>query len=248
MHLLYLDDSGSVGNAGESHFILAGLAVPERVPHWLSASLDRIAEGLWPDNPNGLEFRGSDIFGGRRHWRGIDRSKRLLAYEDILRQLANHRDVRLFGAAVHKGARSPEDAVEYAFEQLCNRFDRFLGRMHKNGNTQRGLIILDESANETTLQRLSRDFRDVGHRWGKLHNIAEVPLFVDSRATRMVQLADLIAYALRQYYEKNEPRYFDLISGSFDREGDVCHGLTHYMPRDAGCPCPACRARYWISK
>jgi hypothetical protein len=43
MYLLYLDDSGSVGNAEDSHIILAGVAVFERQTHWLSEGLDRIA-------------------------------------------------------------------------------------------------------------------------------------------------------------------------------------------------------------
>ncbi|MCW5730570.1 MAG: DUF3800 domain-containing protein [Alphaproteobacteria bacterium] len=43
-----------------------------------------------------------------------------------------------------------------------------------------------------------------GHRWGKLYKIGEVPLFVSSRATRMIQIADMIAYALRRYYENGE--------------------------------------------
>ena len=248
MYLMYLDDSGSVGNAGDRHFILAGLAVPERAPHWLSQALDRFAENLWPDNPGGIEFRGSDIFAGRKHWRGIARERRQSVYEDILAQLTRHRDARLFGAVVHKAARSPEDPVEYAFEQLCNRFDLFLGRMHKGGDTQRGLIILDESSKETTLQRMARDFRSSGHRWGKLHNLAEVPLFVDSKATRMIQLADLVAYALRRYYEAGEAKYYNIISGSFDWEGDTCHGLTHFVPRGTECSCASCRSRYWQSR
>lgn len=51
-------------------------------------------------------------------------------------------------------------------------------------DTQRGVIILDKSSYETSLQGLSREFRLDGHRWGQLHNIAETPLFVDSRATQ----------------------------------------------------------------
>ncbi len=133
--------------------------------------------------------------------------------------------------------------MEYAFEQLCNRFDRFLGRLHLQNDTQRGLIILDKSSYETSLQTLAREFRADGHRWGQLRNLSDVPLFVDSRATRMIQYADLIAYALRTYYERGDARYFDIISGRFDREGGVIHGLVHFAPNGSGCNCQACRQR-----
>lgn len=179
---------------------------------------------------------------GRKHWRGIDRRAREQALKDALRLAADRRgaEVRLRGAAINKAMVSPEDPMEYAFEQLCNRFDRFLLRLHRQGNTQRGLIVLDKSTYETSLQGLSREFGKDGHRWGKLANLAEVPLFVDSAATRMVQYADLIAFAVRRRYERHDPTFFDIIKESFDSEGGLVHGLVHYRNRVVPCSCPVC--------
>lgn len=83
--------------------------------------------------------------------------------------------------------------MEIAFEDLCSRFDIMLRRQPGN---HRGLIILDESTYETTLQGLARDFRTLGTRWNVIRNIVEVPLFVDSKASRCVQIADHVAYAV----------------------------------------------------
>jgi hypothetical protein len=243
MYLLYLDDSGSVQNPEDKHVVLAGLAVFERKPHWLSGELDRIAERLWPDNPRGLEFRGSDILGGKKHWRGIPRQDRFTAYSDALSIIGRSQDTHVFGAVIHKAAISPDDPMEFAFEHICNRFDRFLGRLHKNSNTQRGLIILDESSYETSLQTLARDFRSIGHRWGQLYNLSDVPLFVDSRATRMIQYADMIAHAIRRYYERGDSALFDLFSNRFDNNGGVIHGLVHHKSDGASCNCTACRQK-----
>jgi hypothetical protein len=243
MYLLYLDDSGSVQNASDRHVILAGLAVFERQPHWLSARLDAIAGQVWPDDPSHIEFRGADILGGKKHWRGVDREERISAYKDALGILGGSDLVHLFGATVHKAAISPADPMEHAFEQICNRFDRFLGRLHQAGNTQRGMIILDKSSYETSLQGLARNFRSEGHRWGQLYNLADVPLFVDSKATRMIQFADMLAHATRRYYEKGDATFFDLFSHRFDAVGGVIHGLTHYTPAGSGCNCLSCRQR-----
>jgi len=131
--------------------------------------------------------------------------------------------------------------MEFAFEQLINRFDRMLGRLHQAGDTQRGLIVLDKTSYETSLQGLSLTFKTSGHRWGRVRNMAETPLFVDSRATRLIQAADLIAYALRRYYNRGEARYFDIIKDRIDAEGGVVHGLTHYRPAGERCVCFACR-------
>lgn len=243
MYLLYLDDSGSVANAADRHIILAGVAVFERQPHWFSERLDNIAQRVWPDGPETLEFRGADILGGKKQWRGVERGERRAAYCEALDILGRSRLAHLFAAAIHKTATSPTDPMEFAFEQICNRFDKFLGRLHKQENTQRGLIILDKSSYETSMQGLARNFRTIGHRWGKLYNLTDVPLFVDSRATRMIQYADMTAHAVRRYYEKGEATYFDLISNRFDAEGGVIHELIHYTPTGAECNCLSCRQR-----
>lgn len=135
MYLLYLDDSGAVGNPADRHVVLAGVAVFEREVHWISKELDAIAERLWPANPRGLEFKGSDVLGGKKHWRGIAKEKRLDAYQKILEIVGDKTSSRVFAAAIHKRAVSPDDALEYAFEQICNRFDRYLARLYKGGNT-----------------------------------------------------------------------------------------------------------------
>ncbi|MTW16385.1 DUF3800 domain-containing protein [Rhodoplanes serenus] len=243
MYLLYLDDSGSSNNTADRHIILAGVALFERQPHWLCERLDQIAHRIWPDNPSGIEFRGGDILSGRKHWRGVGKDDRLRAYKEALQILASSKQVHLFGAAVHRAAVSPDDPMERAFEQVCNRFDKFLGRLHRRDNTQRGLIILDKSTYETSLQGLARNFRTVGHRWGKLYNLAEVPLFVDSRATRMVQYADMVAYAVRRYFENGDAVLFDIIAPRFDSEGGVVHGLTHLKPSIQPCHCFCCKQK-----
>jgi hypothetical protein len=243
MHLLYLDDSGSVDNPTDRHIVLAGVSVFERQPHWLSQELDRIAADIWPDNPYGLEFRGADIRGGKKHWRGVPRDTREAAYRNAMTVLARSSHVRLFAVAVHKAAASPDDAMELAFEHVSNRFDRMLGRLHVNNDTQRGLIILDESSYETSLQRLARDFRANGHRWGKLYNLCDVPLFVDSRATRMIQYADMVAHAVRRYYENGDAMLFEIVAPKFDAVGGVTHGLVHVKPPDMECVCACCRRK-----
>ena len=94
------------------------------------------------------------------------------------------------------------------------------------------------------LQLLARRFREAGTRWGTLRNMAEVPLFVDSAASRLIQIADLLAWAVWRRYEYHDTRYFDGIVGRFDRDGGVIHGLVHRRAGAPGdCSCPACMSR-----
>lgn len=75
-------------------------------------------------------------------------------------------------------------------------------------------------------------------------NLADVPFFVDSKATRGIQYADLVAYALWRKYERGDGEFFDGIANWFDSEGGVVHGLHHYRNRNDFCECPACFSQH----
>ncbi|WP_302850064.1 DUF3800 domain-containing protein [Sphaerospermopsis torques-reginae] len=98
-------------------------------------------------------------------------------------------------------------------------------RLHKHKNTQRGIIIFDKSTYETTIQSLAIDFRTIGYQWGVIRNFAEVPLFLDSKASRLIQLADIIAYYIFRYFEKGDNTFYSIIEPRFDAEGGIVHGL-----------------------
>jgi hypothetical protein len=228
MHLLYADDSGSVEDPNQQYYVLAGVSVFERQGFWISQQLDQIAARFNASDPNEVELHGSPMHGGRDEWRRHPVSTRITAISDALAALQHsHPSNCIFGIAVHKQAISPHDPIRYAFEQLCSRFDQSLMRLHRKGDTQRGLIVFDKSTYETTIQTLARDFRSVGHQWGVVRNLAEVPLFIDSRASRLVQLADLVAYSIFRKCERGDDRFFNIISGRFDQEGGVIHGYHH---------------------
>ena len=246
MYMLYLDDAGSVKNPDEKYFVLAGIAVFERQVYWLQDGLERLAASLGHPTPSTLELHGNPVRAGRGWWRSLSKERRRTVIIDGLEVAHSlvQDQWRLFGVAVDKDARAPEDAVEYAFEQICNRFDRFLNRLYHRGFRQQGLIVLDKSAQETQLQSLATEFRTFGHRWGAMRNLVDVPFFVDSKATRGIQYADLVTYALWRKYEKGDDAFFDVISSSFDSEGGIVHGLHHFRNLDDPCDCPGCVPRF----
>ncbi|MBM4424469.1 MAG: DUF3800 domain-containing protein [Chloroflexi bacterium] len=138
----------------------------------------------------------------------------------------------------------PEDPVQKAFEDLSGRFDLYLQRISVGDNKTRGMIILDKSTYESNIQNLAAIFRAEGNRWGnQLRNICETPLFVESRPSRNIQLADHIAYSVFRRYNANDLSYFNCIESRFDRDGGVVHGLSHLQRTAKFCTCPACITR-----
>ncbi len=246
MHILYVDDSGDVGNPAEKHFVLGGIAVFERGLYHGMVAADNCVAGFGLGDPADIELHGSPMYSGRDSvWRTVrDRSQREQMIKDALAICTASSSFRLFAVAIDKSAASPEDPVQLAFEELCNRFNLFLQRLNNRNpkEAQRGLIVMDESKHQRPLQALARHFRINGGRWGKFRNLAEVPLFVDSKASRLVQLADLVAYATWRKYEHSDGRFFDSLIPKFDSDGGILHGLVHRRGRQ-DCFCPACHSR-----
>jgi hypothetical protein len=226
MYLLYVDESGTTHDPDQQYFVLAGFCVFERQGYWIANQLDQIAARFDPADTAAVELHGSPMFGGRGRWKNYPKEDRHQAIEDALKVfLQSHPSNRLFASVIKKSAVSPKDPVEAAFEQLASRLDKYLMRLHRNNDTHRVIIIFDKSTYETTIQSLATDFRTIGYTWGVIRNFSEVPLFLDSKASRLIQLADLIAYAIFRHFEKGDNRFFPIIEPRFDSEGGVVHGL-----------------------
>jgi hypothetical protein len=228
MYLMYADESGSLGDPTERYFVLAGVSVFEREPHWLERDLEAIAKRFDANEPETVELHGSPMRAGKGRWRHFPKADREQAIVDALSHGVCQRhpgQVRLFAAVLEKRNFAGQDIAQVAFEQLSSRFDQFLGRLHQKGNTQRGLILFDKSSTEKRIQTLAKEFKTAGHSFGKTRNYAEVPVFIDSEASRLIQLADLVAYAIFRKFEFNDGKYYDVIAGCFDADGGVVHGF-----------------------
>ena len=238
MHILYLDDSGSTQNQNNKYFVLGGVSIYETQARIVNGRLENLARKVCPENSAAAEFHASEIFGRRKSpWKGMEKRQSIEVIESVLRVLTGGIDAHVFACAVEKES-LPEnqDPVEIAFEDLCSRFNQYLNRLG-----QQGLLVLDKSTKETALQKMTRNFQQIGTQWGTIKNLVDVPFFVDSRASRLVQLADHVAYAVFRRYNARDTNYFDIIAPQFDVSKDGSfHGLGHKCKSQNACICPAC--------
>ena len=248
VHLLYLDDSGSVPNTNEKYFVLAGLSIFEAQADWFAREMDKLAESIDAKNPASVEFHASAQYARRTApWNTMTRDDAHGVTKSVLQIVADSYDTaRIFACAVEKSSVPNDDPVAVAFEDLCSRFDMFLSGLRASGDRQRGLLVLDKSTHETSLQQLTRDFRKVGTQWGStIHNLADIPFFADSSASRLIQCADHIAYAVFRRYHVGDSQLFDIIAPKFHSVDGIIHGLAHKtaIANQAQCLCPACLSR-----
>ncbi|HVO26663.1 MAG TPA: DUF3800 domain-containing protein [Candidatus Margulisiibacteriota bacterium] len=247
MYLLYLDESGNEDNPADRHFVLGGAAVFERVTFHLASALDALQQRHFPNSPP-IEWHASAMRAGKGFWRGVQEQER----EDLIREIceairdANPQGMVLFAAIVEKDAQLwGESAVEHATEQVCNRFDHFLRRHRPGGSDpQRGLLIFSEGRFDKRAKVWVREFRQLGTQWGILKNLADVPYFASMKETRLLQLADFVAYAVWLLYEKRDASLIRHFLHRFDQNDGVIHGLAHYRKNlRVMCDCPACASR-----
>ena len=241
MYLLYADESGSIDDPNSDTFVLAGVCIFERQTHWVDGKLTEIAARFSPNAPNEIELHAGPIRTGRDGWERFNAEDRVQAVVDSLQLLANTQSrLKVFACVLQKSLYSPSDIIPLAFEKLATCFDDYLAacyRKSKGKNPQRGIVIFDKSIVEQNVQLLSHTFKHDGHERGKLRNFAEVPLFLDSKASRLIQLSDMVAYWLYRYYQSHDSRGFDLIKPFIhgfqgDTQGLICLLYTSPSPRD----------------
>lgn len=167
---------------------------------------------------------------------------------DIAAAIGRWEDCRLFAECTDKrtfGGTTPRTPpFEEAFEQVVTRFHQYLSDLSPQ---EHGLLVQDH--NDTVARRLTelmRLFHQRGTRWRELPFLVETPLFVDSSLTSMVQVADVCAYALRRYCEKEEAEFLNPIFHRFQRSAGRLVGARHYINRDRPPPDRRCVCRICV--
>ena len=247
MHLLYVDESGGDDpNAKDNYFVLGGISLFERKPYYLSADVDSIQRKYFPSVTDPMEFHASAISNGNGSpWDSMPRQQRKELLRDVyglLGKQAGNAGVSLFAMALYKPD-NRSSHIQRTCEEMAGHFDAYLGSLEAAGDKQRGLMIFDQSRHEKTVQALMTQFRTTGASFGRVKRLAEVPLFTDSKITRMLQLADFVAYAVYRRYESGDASYFDMILPAFHEASGIVHGLVHLHADHKTCYCPGCLSR-----
>jgi Protein of unknown function (DUF3800) len=195
-----------------------------------------------------LELHATAVRTGKGSWRSVPRPVREGLLRDVARLLGSFAPpsgnrYALFAIAREQGAVPYADPMERTFEELYLRFNGFLRRRAPGGAQYFGLVVADEAKYEKVLQPMVAQWRELGTRIRPVRQVVEVPLFVDSRATRLLQLADFVAYAVYRLYEHDDSDLVDLMQGAFDITGGTMHGLVHLTPYHQLCKCRACSSR-----
>jgi len=267
VYLLFVDESGT--HPGPHPFILGGVAIHEDDALPLQKALDSVVIshlGRIPTNLDEYELHASEMRNARRPrsdvarqsiWVNVPRATRNAIIADAYRAITafvpsrDETPLVTFAVAVERdfhSSWSPVERERWAYEVLLGKFDAMLKKLKRRNEPNRGLVIHDRRVvAERDIQTWTAAWRKTAERIGQLKNLADVPLFGDSRATRLLQAADLVSYAVFRRYNRQGPdsSYFDQLWPTFHAEGATVHGAVHYTPRygQGDCDCEPCGQR-----
>ncbi len=262
MQLLFLDESGT--HAGSPNLVIGGVSLHESHLGEATRRLDDLMASAL--SSRGLvaadyEFHAAEMKSPKPQKRGKKASLWLaIAENDRMALLADAYDIigslqctegwhgcGLFAAVMdarfHAG--EPEHQREQlAYETVLNKFDDALDQDRR---ASLGMVIHDERlVAQDDIQTWTREWQESAGRVGRLEKLALVPFFADSRGSRLLQVADLVAWGLHRHYTHQDDRWVDRMWPAFHFRDGHMHGLIHLTPefkKSAGCTCRPCARR-----
>ena len=229
--------------------MVAGLIAFERNIYFLARGINRIQNKYFPDYQGQVFFHASSLHAPEKRvpepFNTLSKQERDSIASEVYEVISDSH-ARIIAVAIEKEAISG-DPYERGFEEIVNRFDLFLRRIMRDTNEdQRGLVVVAESSYRENLELLANRIATEGHRWGAIHNLADIPYFVPAKSTRLLQLADFVSNAVFSRYESGHSKYFDQIAPKFDQDAGRLHGLVHITRDRDNCYCPACVQRRFV--
>lgn len=238
MYFLYADSSGQTrikSSRRNGPYITVGVIVHEKDRRSIEDRIATMKRGLFPElDPREWElhaydiWNSSDIFGDKRM--KINREKKLEIFTRIT-DLACELDITIVGVVMLKdkmvGMYSSPEVVDYSWTFIVERFEHFL--VQKPAETNNGLLFIDaiQKIPELEITRAIRKTVKKGSNWHDIDHVIEYPIFVESHAHNLVQLADMIAYVMSKHYngETKFEKLFERLKSKMYRSAGKLDGF-----------------------
>jgi hypothetical protein len=239
-----MDESGDPYSwQNQKCYVIGGVAIHEGQIQGISSQMDALQTQYFPGIQIQIAFHASEIRRGKGHFQGMLPSRRNQLLQAVYGLIGNASfpNLVVFGTVMDINAvQNPVQARRDTFEDVCEKFNIFLVHQYQRGHPSKGLLIIDENR-EAEYRELVNDFKKQGTAHGYLGNIVDIPYFARCYQTRMLQLADFVANAVFEYYQRNDNTNLNTIVPRIygNTWGKLSQGLGH-ITKAPNCACVAC--------
>lgn len=247
MYVLYTDESGELSNPDDRVLIVAGIAVHEEAVRPLAGEVNRILrQYVGQARASRMEIHGSALRTGRSQWRSVNIAKRHALAAALLDTVVTWKHEKSSSQVLPFVVvldRAPAQApIETAYGELLFAFDETLRRKRRDGDGHNCVLVADRGKYERAIAawvELARAWkRTPRQERRRLHALVETPFFVDSRDTRLMQLADLVSFSFFRSYNFGDATWANRVMPAMKpRRGRILH-----LAAAGDCSCSACAA------
>jgi hypothetical protein len=230
MHILFIDESGTPPKPGvdrPSYFVLAGAIIHESRWHKIRDALLGLKARHGIRGEIKWRYFAATNTDDRNPMRKLDASARDIIRRDVYKIMVTHEVVSLAAVCSVKAAynmpsvNSQDDIYHLAYKVLSERFQYFCGGLTdtRTGSTY-GIMVADHRGAQDD-KRLRKHHEMLVHSGAEFtssyRNIVESLFVQPSNLSVGIQLADMIAGAVWQKYERKNDAWFKMMEPTLRR-------------------------------
>jgi hypothetical protein len=223
MHLLFIDESGSLSPVGKNKpddkFVLGGFIISEDTWFKVDADLKSLKKRYNVE----MEIKWRYFYQKKDKSTSIshlNEQEKEQFRTDIFSVIAKYKSIKIISAIADIGLcyqrshiNSDDDLYWYAYKRLIERFQYYLQDLSREaGAKMNGIAICDhrERKQDKRLQNMHyKMMHGQEQHISKFANILEGVFIVPSHYSTGIQLADMVAGGVYRWYAKNDDRFFN---------------------------------------
>jgi len=225
MHLLFIDESGSLAPIGkhspDDKFVLGGIIISEST--WFKVNDDLTSLKKKYNVPGEIKWRY--FYADKNKKTSLSHLSQLVKDNfrtDIFSIIARYKSIKIISVIAdvtecykRSHINSDDDLYWYAYKRIIERFQYYLQDLSKEaGGKMNGIAICDhrERRQDKRLQNMHyRMMHGQDVHTSNFPNILEGVFIVPSHFSTGIQLADMVAGSIYRWFAKNDDRFYKLI-------------------------------------
>lgn len=222
MYMLFLDESGSIGNKESRKFILGGIIISEFIWHELRSVVYKIKEKYKIPTSEELKWRYFYPKAKSSAMQHLSPEQRNELRVDIYNALTGFPSIKAMSVVANLEAfdfKDKDSLYLECYKQIVEQFQNFLSESSEiNGNKINGLIICDHM--DTLHNNRIKTHHDkviLNDQTKRYDNVIECLFLVDSHLSLGVQLADLVIGAQFRMVDKDDNKHYAQVRELFER-------------------------------